>query len=68
MDLLNIGAAGMMAASQRLDASAVRQVREIADPVAAAVDQMLSKQAFQASASVFKTADKMLGSLLDIKV
>jgi flagellar basal body rod protein FlgC len=68
MNALSIAATGMAAAAQSFDASASRAAAGDGDPVAEAVDQIESKTAFQASAAVFKSADRMMGALLDLKV
>jgi hypothetical protein len=68
MDALSISAMGMTTALQRFDTAAVKAVQPSSDPVSDAMDEQQSKDAFQASAAVFKTVDKMYGSLLDITV
>jgi hypothetical protein len=68
MDAFSIAATGMVAAAQKLDASAARTVGGESDPVAETVDRIQASTAFRASAAVFKTADEMVGALLDLKV
>jgi hypothetical protein len=65
MDALAIGAAGMISATQRFDQAAGATVSNPGDPQAV-VDQISAKASFDASAKVVKTADRMLGSLLDM--
>lgn len=66
-------AGGMMSAVNRLDVSAQR-VAQWGTPLGQNVDlaqetvsQIEAKDEFAASARVLKTADQMLGSLLDIR-
>ena len=66
MDAITTGFAGMAAATQSFDASAARTASGQADLASEAVSQSLSKASFQAAAAVVKTADRMLGSLLDM--
>ncbi len=67
MNATSSAAAGMMAASSRFNASAQRVAGGDADYAVEAVEAVASKTAFKASLAVMKTADEMLGSLLDIK-
>jgi flagellar hook protein FlgE len=69
---LQIGAYGAMAASQRFDKQAQQTVQDTApgatgDIVSDFVGQIDARTAFEASISVIKTADDMLGQLLNIK-
>ncbi|MCC7266691.1 MAG: flagellar hook protein FlgE [Caulobacteraceae bacterium] len=57
---------GMMAAMRRFEASAQATARG-GDYVREAVEQISAKQAFKASAAVLRTADEMLGMVLDLK-
>ncbi|WP_303827738.1 flagellar basal body rod C-terminal domain-containing protein [Asticcacaulis taihuensis] len=59
-----------MSATQRFDkaaASTARNATNGQDILSDLVDQIDSRNAFKANISVIKTADEMLGSLLDIK-
>ncbi|MBW8733723.1 MAG: flagellar basal body rod protein [Asticcacaulis sp.] len=72
MSAMQIGAYGAMAASQRFDRSAQQTVNDIApeakgDLVTDFVEQINARTAFEASISVIKTADDMVGQLLNIK-
>jgi flagellar basal body rod protein FlgC len=71
MDPISTARYGMMAASQRLDASAERVARMGADDSVdygqEAVEQIGAKQAFSANAGVVKIADQMWQALLDIQ-
>lgn len=67
MNALSISASGMTAAAQRFDASARRTAAGGADPVSETVEQVSAKSQFEASAAVVRTADKMMGVLLDMK-
>ena len=75
MQALNIAAAGMFAATDRLSASAQRtaawgleqtQAEQKIDLAHEAVEQISAKTDFKANAAVAKTADEMTGALLDI--
>jgi hypothetical protein len=73
MQALAIAAAGMSAAANRLGASAERvatwEARDTdADLAKEAVEQISAKNDFKANAAVIKTADEMIGALLDLKV
>jgi flagellar basal body rod protein FlgC len=73
MQALAIAAAGMSAAANRLGASAERvatwDARETdTDLAKEAVEQISAKNDFKANAAVIKTADEMIGALLDLKV
>lgn len=78
MQALSIAAAGMMAAADRLSASAQRvaaadaqaeanSVRDV-DYVKERVDQIGAETDFKANAAVVRTADEMTGTLLNLKV
>ncbi|MBQ1542201.1 hypothetical protein C5708_15855 [Caulobacter sp. CCUG 60055] len=66
-------ASGMMSAVNKLDVSAQRVAQwgtplgKDVDLVQETVAQIQAKTEFKASAKVLKTADEMLGTLLDIK-
>ena len=66
MNALSIGAAGMVSAVQRFGASAAQTASGQGDLVQQVASRIEAKADFQASAAVVKTADKMVGSLLDI--
>ena len=73
MQAFAIAAYGMTAAANRLNASAQRVVTWDArepdtDLAKEAVEQISAETDFKANASVLKTADKMSGALLDMKV
>jgi flagellar basal body rod protein FlgG len=71
MDPIATAAYGMFAASKKFEASAFR-VAQMGDPnadvdlVAETVEQISAKHEFSANVQVIKTADDMLGDLLDI--
>jgi len=71
MDPISIARYGMMAATQRLDASASRVAGmaggSSVDYASEAVTQIEAKQAFSANVGVIKIADKMWQSLLDLQ-
>ncbi|MCR6658100.1 MAG: flagellar basal body rod protein [Asticcacaulis sp.] len=59
-----------MSATQRFEKAAANTARNSTngqDILSDLVDQIDSRNAFKANISVIKTADEMLGSLLDIK-
>ena len=70
MQVLSIAAAGLSAATVRLDASAQRTARWGQDPAVdlakEAVEQVTAKAAFKANVAVIRAADEMMGELLDI--
>ena len=75
MQALNIAAAGMFAATDRLSASAQRtaawgveqtQTEQKIDLAHEAVEQISAKTDFKANPAVARTADEMTGALLDI--
>lgn len=71
MDPIATAAYGMFAATKKFEASAFR-VAQMGDPsadvdlVAETVAQITAKHEFSANAKVMRTADDMLGDLLDI--
>ena len=72
MDPLSIARYGMMAAEQRLNASATRVAGMAApdsqvDYAKEAVDQIQAKQAFTANLGVIKVADEMWDALLGLQ-
>ena len=72
MSAMQIGAYGAMAASQRFDQHARQTVQDTqpeakGDLVSDFVGQIDARTAFEASISVIKTADEMVGQLLNIK-
>ena len=72
MQALSTAAAGMTSAFARADASAARTVRfgAPADDVNLAqevVEQISAKSELKANVAVARTADEMLGALLDIR-
>ncbi len=66
MDALSIGAGGMVSAMARFDASAAHTASGSGDLVQQVASRIEAKTDFQASVAVVKSADKMVGSLLDI--
>ncbi len=72
MQALSIATSGIRAAFERADASAARTAR-FGDPAAEpdlaheAVEQIGAKAELKANLAVARTADEMLGALLDIK-
>ena len=72
MQALSIAGAGMTAAFQRADASAARTVRFGAtgpevDLAGEAVERITAVAELKANVAVARTADAMLGTLLDLK-
>lgn len=71
MDPIATAQYGMLAASRRFEASAFR-VAQMGDPAAnvdlgrEVVEQVTAKHEFSANAAVMRTADDMMGDLLDI--
>ena len=69
MQALSIAAAGMTTAQNRFDNSARRTATAPLDNLAEeTVERIQAKTAFSANVAVARTADQMLGALLDIKV
>jgi flagellar hook protein FlgE len=70
MQAINSATAGLAAASQRLQASAERTASwgldSKVDLATEAVEQVTAKVAFKANAAVIRTANEMMGELLDI--
>ena len=68
MQALSIAAAGMTTAQNRFDNSARRTATAPLDNLAEeTVERIQAKTAFSANVAVARTADQMLGALLDIK-
>ncbi|MFC3069088.1 flagellar basal body rod C-terminal domain-containing protein [Phenylobacterium soli] len=72
MDPLTVARYGLMAASQRFDASAARTARmgdqsSDIDYAAEAVEQIEAKHQFSANLGTIKVADEMWRSLMDIQ-
>ena len=71
MDPISTARYGMMAATQRLGASANRIAGvagdEGIDYASEAVEQIEAKQAFKANVAVIKVADQMWDALLDLQ-
>jgi len=68
MQACSIAAAGMMSAQDRFEASARRTAaRPLENLEQETVERIESEAAFKAGAAVLRTADEMLGTLLDIK-
>ena len=66
---LSIAAAGMQNAANRFEASARRTTEGSLDTLAVeAVEQIRARQDFSANAAVARTADDMMGTLLDVLV
>ncbi|WEK04834.1 MAG: flagellar basal body rod C-terminal domain-containing protein [Candidatus Devosia phytovorans] len=71
MNISSIGAAGMLRASDRFEASATRIARtgtgqETSDLATDVVDMMSAEIDFKASAKIMKMADEMARSTIDI--
>lgn len=67
MQALSIAAAGMAVAADRFDASARRTAAEpLADLGGEIVERITARTGFQANAAVVRTADDMIGTLLDM--
>ena len=69
MSMMSSAISGISAASTRYDAAAASTVRDASlgnDIIADSVAQVDSKIAFEASVSLAKTSDEMMGTLLDI--
>lgn len=71
MIALNSAVSGLQAAASRFEASAGRTAKWTAessvDLARETVEQVTTKHAFSANLSVIRTADQMLGALLDLK-
>jgi flagellar basal body rod protein FlgC len=65
MDVLATAASGMISAQAQFDRAA-GAVASGGDPVPAVVQSVEAKTSFGANVAVLKTADKMMGALLDI--
>ncbi|WEK57218.1 MAG: flagellar basal body rod C-terminal domain-containing protein [Candidatus Brevundimonas phytovorans] len=66
---LSIAAAGMQNAASRFESSARRTAEGSLDNLAVeAVEQIRASQDFSANAAVVRTADDMIGTLLDVLV
>ena len=66
---LSIAAAGMQNAANRFEVSARRTAEGSLDNLAVeAVEQIRGRQDFSANAAVARTADDMMGTLLDVLV
>jgi flagellar hook protein FlgE len=68
MTSLGYAAAGIYNAAARFEASARRTVDTTVDARAVEpVEQIAAKQAFSANTATIRTADQMIGTLLDMK-
>lgn len=68
MTSLGYAAAGIYNAAARFETSAKRSVETTVDARAIEpVEQIRSKQAFSANTATVRTADEMIGTLLDMK-
>jgi flagellar basal body rod protein FlgC len=71
MDVLNIARAGLMAASSRLQVSAVRTARMTTDPSVdvsqETVEQIGAKRDFEANLGVIRVSDEMWRSLMEVQ-
>lgn len=64
-----IAAAGISAATERFEASARRTAANpLADPAGEAVERISARVSVEANAAVLRTADDMVGTLLDVMV
>ena len=66
IDALHIAASGLLQTESRLEASAHRSATGRVEPVTAAVSQITSVRTAEAQADVVRTADDMVGTLLDL--
>ena len=67
MQALSIAAAGMAAAVDRFDASARRTVADpLSDLGGEIVERIAAQTGFEANVAVVRTADDMIGTLLDV--
>ncbi len=67
MQAIAIAAAGIVGATDRFAASAIRTARgPLADLAGETVERMTAESALKANVAVLKTADAMYGNLLDI--
>jgi flagellar basal body rod protein FlgC len=71
MDVLNIARAGLMAASNRLQVSAVKTARMTSDPSVdvsqEAVEQIGAKHQFEANLGVIRVSNEMWRSLMEVQ-
>ncbi|WP_409019074.1 flagellar basal body rod C-terminal domain-containing protein [Brevundimonas vesicularis] len=68
LNAINLAQVGLVNASVRLDASARRTVETTIDARAVEpVEQIIATQQFSANTATVRTADQMLGTLLDIR-
>ena len=70
---LNSGYLGLQKASQQVDESSARLAQlstqpDLVDPTTELVSLKVAEQGGQVAAEVVKTADEMMGTLLDIRV
>ncbi len=65
---IDVAARGLEQQTQRLEATARRVAGgpATADPVRDAAEQIGARNAFSANVAVIKTADEMVGSLIDV--
>ncbi len=71
MSILSVSTSGIYQASARFEKAASQTVSDASsgkDILSDLVDQMESRNAFQASISVIKAADNMVGRVLDMKI
>jgi flagellar hook protein FlgE len=68
MDAINSAYFGMASASNQLDTTAAAMARGTTLDPSTVVSAVQAKNDFQANAAVMKTADRMTGTLLDMKV
>lgn len=68
MTAIGSATSGMMSAVQQLNAVASGVAAGTADPVTSTVNEISAVQTFKANTAVLSTADRMMGSLLDLKV
>ncbi len=73
MNVLSTALSGMTSAVNRFEASANQTLRGFSpegadqDQIQGVVGQVSAKQEFEANVKVAKTADEMMGTLLDMK-
>ena len=66
IDALHIAASGLQRTESSLEASAHRSATGRVDSVTAAANQITSTRTAEAQADVVRTADDMVGTLLDL--
>jgi hypothetical protein len=66
IDSIGFGMSGMASAAQRFDRASARLAQaEPADPIADRVEQIAAQHAFEANLATVRTADDMVGTLIN---